>query len=272
MKEVRVKKNKSIEDRIVALEKFVSMLKLGGSLLTILGLSAGGLLWLGYNGLKEQEAKIRNDYFELQKEYCDAKDNITRLRAENADAFAAALVKYDSMAETYSELREKVSTASAESLEALEKAGNLVASVEQACDAAARAERAVVDNKKLLEESRVFAEKVNAIGVTVQESQHALEEFVATKLNNHQEEAAPATKFTVEITGSSVTCDFIDGVSVPYSRKISGSFAKTIVTVPENSICIVKVSGSFCTIKVKKSLQGRVIVEGGGGSCSVKYI
>ena len=268
----RIKKNKSLEDRLAAVEKFVSILKWSGSLLTIFGLSAGGVLWFGYNGLKEQEIKIRKDFSGLQKEYCEAQENINRLRAENADTFASALDKYDRMSESYLELRKNVTKASEESSVALEKAGNLVLSVEQACDAAARAEKTVADNKKLLEESRVIAEKVTAIGVTVQESQLALEEFVAKRLNEQTKKSTQVVTFTVEITGSSVTCSFVDGVSAPYSRKISGAFAETVVTVPESSICIVKVSGPFCTIKIKRLLQGRVIVEGGGSSCTVKYI
>ena len=267
----RIKKNKSLEDRIAAVEKFVFVLKLGGSFLTFLGLSAGGLLWFGYNGLKEQEVKIHNDFSRLRQEYCEAKDNINRLRAENADIFATTLGKYDKMAESYLELRKNVTKASEESSVALEKAGNLVVSVEQARDAAARAEKTVLDNNKILAESRAIAEKVNSTGISVQESQRALEEYIATNICDISRFAQQDTRFTVEITGYNATCSFISGISVPYSRKISGSYSNTVVVVPEDSLCIVKVSGSYCKITIDKSLQGRVIVEGDGRSCEVTY-
>lgn len=265
------KKSKSIEDRLAEVEKVVSAVKLGGAILSILGISLGGALWIGYSGLKNQEIEMRTKLTGLQKEYREAQDHINKLRTENADVFAAAIDKYDKMAESYLELRKNVTKASNESSMALEKAGSLVASVEQACDAAARAEKAVADNNKILDESRVIAEKVNAIGVAAQESQHALEEYIATKFDDKLHSAQQSTQFTVEITGYSATCSFIKGVSVPYSRKISGSFTDTVVVVPENSICIVKVSGSYCEIKIEKSLQGQVIVEGKGHSCEVTY-
>lgn len=262
---------KGLDDRIKALEKFQGLIRTIGIVLAFLGLSGGGVLWYGYACLKDRESMMRKDLAALQKEYQEALVNINKLKSESAALFSSALDKYDKMSESYLQLRKSVTRAAEESSLALENAGNFTSSVEQAKKAAVKAEGATEESKKILQESRVMAQKILATSTVVQESQRAIEEFVATRLKAAQNPKTEPATFEIEITGSSVTCSFVEGVSVPYSRKISGSFADTIVVVPKDSVCVVKVKGNFCDIKISKSLQGRVVVESSGSSCDVTY-
>ena len=243
-----------------------------GTVLAAFGLTGGGLLWMGYSGLKNREVTIRNDLLGLQNEYQEALTNINKLKSENAQLFSSALDKYDRISESYLQLRQNVTKAAEASSLALDKAGNLALSVDQANKAARKAEESTEESKKILQEARAIAQKTLATGTVVQESQRAIEEFVATHLSANEKYKAELVKFEITITGSSVTCSFIDGVSVPYSRKISGNFADTTVVVPKDSVCVVKVSGNFCKMRISKSLQGRVVVENSGSSCEVIYL
>ena len=264
-------KLKDLDGRIRALEKFQRQVLTIGTVLAALGLTGGGLLWMGYSGLKNREVTIRNDFQGLQKEYQEALTNINKLKSENAQLFSSTIDKYDKISESYLQLRQNVTKAAEESSLALDKAGNLALSVEQANKAAMKAEESTEESKKILQESRAIAQKTVATSTVVQESQRAIEEFVATHLSANENSKVELPKFEISITGSSVTCSFVEGVSVPYSRKISGNFADTTVVVPKDSVCVVKVSGNFCKIKISKSLQGRVVVENSGASCGVTY-
>lgn len=262
---------KGLDGRIRVLEKFQRNVLMIGTVLAALGLTGGGLLWMGYRGLKNREVTIRNDLLGLQKEYQEALTNINKLKSENAQLFSSALDKCDKISESYLQLRQNVTKAAEESSLALDKAGNLALSVEQANKAARKAEESTEESKKILQETRAIAQTTLATSTVVQESQRAIEEFVATHLSANENSKAELAKFEIVITGSSVTCSFVEGVSVPYSRKISGNFANTTVVVPKDSVCVVKVSGNFCRIRISKSLQGRVVVENSGSSCEVIY-
>ena len=259
----------SIENRLVAIEKMMFLVKIIGASFAIIGTSAGGILWYGYSKLKEREVLIRGDFEALQLEYQKARDNINALKAENSKIFSSALDKYDKMSESYLELRKNVTKASEVAALAFAKSGDLVQSVEQSKTAAEKSEKAVTDNYRILGETQEKYRQVVAVCAGMQETQRALEKYLAKKFQDTTKKTI--TSFTVDVSGSSSTCTFIAGESIPYSRSVGGSFTDTTIVVPPNSICIVKVRSSFSTIRIKKELQGRVIVENTGSSCDVKY-
>lgn len=262
-----------IESRIVAIEKGIKYFKLIGTCLAALGLSLGGVLWHGYGKLKESEASLSKDFANLQHEYFTAQEKINDLKAESARVFSSSLDRYDKMSESYLELRKNVTKASEEASLALTKAGDLSRAVVDSIRAAERSEKAMNENAKILEDVKNESKKASSSCVAIQDAQRALEEYLGKVIKDRSTEKSSAPSiFTVEISGSSSTCTFIDGVSVPYSRKISGSFSNSIVIVPENSVCIVKVRSAFCEVKIKQKLQGRVIVDSSGSSCDVRYI
>ena len=53
---------KNTDMQVAALEKDMFVLKVGGIVLAVIGISAGGILWKGYDTLKEKEQSVFNDY------------------------------------------------------------------------------------------------------------------------------------------------------------------------------------------------------------------
>lgn len=271
--------NDGLDERVAKLERAYRIIQLVGVVLGIFGISSGAILWYGYSSLKDKESEIKNDYNKLCLDSQKAADRITgiwekigeaekdfcALKKDNAKILSDALDKYSALSDAYLELKEKVTKANEAASTALSRAGELIAAVETATSAAAKSENASQSNAAILKQSQGVAQEIKASFSAMQDSQRTLEAYLSSKILDKERE------FTVEITGSSSNCSFISGASIPYSRKIGGSFSKSVVVVPKGSICKVKVTASFCDLTIQKELQGRVIVEGNGSSCEVRY-
>lgn len=271
--------NDGLDERVAKLERAYRIIQLVGVVLGIFGISGGAILWYGYSSLKDKESEIKNDYNKLCLDSQKAADRITgiwekigeaekdfcALKKDNAKILSDALDKYSALSDAYLELKEKVTKANEAASTALSRAGELIAAVETATSAAAKSENASQSNAAILKQAQGVAQEIKASFSAMQDSQRALEAYLSSKILDKERE------FTVEITGSSSNCSFISGESIPYSRKIGGSFSKSVVVVPKGSICKVKVTASFCDLTIQKELQGRVIVEGNGSSCEVRY-
>ncbi len=254
------------EKRLKALEKTMSILKVGGIVLTVIGISAGGLLWKGYDALKKREQAVFDDYSKLQDMYQDALKEINSLKAENAKVFSNSLDKFDKMSESYLELRQKVTLASEEASTAMHKAGDLSQAVELACKAARAADAAAKDNARILGEVKNKALQVEAVSAAARESQRALEVFLSDKITKRSNKP-----FEIVFSGFNSTCTFMEGASLPYSRKIHGDHLSSVVIVPPDEACVVKLSGDHCRVRIQAKLQGRVIVDGGGFNSHIEY-
>lgn len=257
---------KSLEKRITTIEKSMLVLKVGGIVLAVIGISAGGVLWKGYGTLKEKEQSVFNDYVKLQDTYQEALQQINSLKAENAKVFSSSLDKFDKMSESCLELRQKVTTASEEASKAMQKAGNLVKAVELACESAKKADEAAKDNARILDEVKNKSAQIEALSTSVRESQRALEVYLADKISHRSNKP-----FEIVFSGFCSTCTFFEGASVPYSRKIQGDNLSSVVAVPPGESCVVKFDGDNCCIRIQSKLQGRVIVDGGGFNSRVEY-
>ena len=272
--------NGGLDIRVSKLESVYRRIQFVCVALGVLGISGGTILWYGYSSLKDKEREIRNDYNKLWLDSQKAADRITdiwekisdaekdfcALKKDNAKVLSDALDKYSALSDAYIELKGKVTKANDVASTALSRAGELIISVEKAASAAAKSENASQTNVVILKQTQKVATEVKASFAAMQDSQRALEAYLSGKIADKERE------FTVEISGSSTHCSFVSGESIPYSRKIGGSFSRSVVVVPKNSICRVKVSASFCDISIQRELQGRVIVEGSGSSCSVRYM
>ena len=254
------------EKRLTSLEKAMFVLKVGGIVLAVIGISAGGLLWKGYDVLKEKEQTVFSDYSRLQDMYQEALKEINALKAENAKVFSSSLDKFDKMSESYLELRQKVTLASEEASKAMHKAGDLSKAVELACKSAETADAAAKDNARILEEVKTKALRVEALSKAACESQRALEVFLSDKFSKRNNKP-----FEIVFSGFNSTCTFMEGASVPFSRNIHGDHLSSVVIVPPDETCVVKLRGDHCRVRIQAKLQGRVIVDGGGFNSHVEY-
>lgn len=264
-------REQGLDKRVTSIEKDMFILKVGGVVLAVLGISAGGILWKGYDALKEKEQAVFNDYDRIQDTYQEALRQINSLKAENAKVFSSSLDKFDKISESYLELRQKVTEASEEASKAMKKAGDLSKAVELAAKSAQVADAAAKANAQILEDVKNKALQVEALSTSACESQRALEAFLSLKLAALNSKQTSNKPFEIVFSGFNSTCTFVEGASIPYSRKISGDHISSVVTVPPNEVCVVKLNGDHCHVRIQARLQGRVIVEGGGFNSRVEY-
>ena len=256
----------NLEDRVEKLELHISFLKWGAFVLALFGASAGGLLWSGYQSLKDEAEEVRSQYESVKQDCALARQNVLDVKTESAKVMATSLEEYEKLAVANLELRKTALKANADALEAIERAGQSSVAVATATASSSKAERAVEENAKILNEIKKMGQEASAIGSGVREAQRALEAYLARRIPSQG-----IQKFTVDISGFQATCSFVDGESIPYQRSIAASHSNSVVVVPPNTVCIVKVTGSHCRICIQSAIKDRVIVEGSGFSLKTSY-
>ena len=255
-----------LEDRVEKLELHISFVKWGAFVLALFGVSAGGLLWRGYQSLKDEAEKVKSQYESVKQDCALARQAVVDVKTESAKVMATSLEEYEKLAAANLELRKTAFKANADALEAIERAGQLSVAVATATASSSKAEKAVEENAKILNEIKKMGQEASAIGSGVREAQRALEAYLAKRIPSQNIE-----KFTVDISGFQATCSFVDGQSIPYQRSIAADYSSSVVVVPVNTVCIVKVTGDYCRICIQSQIKNRVIVEGNGFSLKTSY-
>lgn len=255
-----------LEDRVKKLELHISFVKRGAFVLALFGASAGGLLWHGYQSLKDEAEKVKSQYESVKQDCALARQAVVDVKAESAKVMASSLEEYEKLAAANLELRKTALKANTDALEAIERAGQLSVAVATATASSSKAEKAVEENAKILNEIKKMGQEASAIGSGVREAQRALEAYLAKRIpvNN-------VKSFIVEVTGFHATCSFVAGESIPYQRRIAADYSSSVVVVPLNTICIVKVTGDYCRMCIQSQIKNRVIVEGNGFSLKTSY-
>ena len=255
-----------LEDRVKKLELHISFVKRGAFVLALFGASAGGLLWHGYQSLKDEAEKVKSQYESVKQDCALARQAVVDVKTESAKVMASSLEEYEKLAAANLELRKTALKANTDALEAIERAGQLSVAVATATASSSKAEKAVEENAKILNEIKKMGQEASAIGSGVREAQRALEAYLAKRIpvNN-------VKSFIVEVTGFHATCSFVAGESIPYQRRIAADYSSSVVVVPLNTICIVKVTGDYCRMCIQSQIKNRVIVEGNGFSLKTSY-
>jgi len=255
-----------LEDRVKKLELHISLVKRGAFVLALFGASAGGLLWHGYQSLKDEAEKVKSQYESVKQDCALARQAVVDVKTESAKVMASSLEEYEKLAAANLELRKTALKANTDALEAIERAGQLSVAVATATASSSKAEKAVEENAKILNEIKKMGQEASAIGSGVREAQRALEAYLAKRIpvNN-------VKSFIVEVTGFHATCSFVAGESIPYQRRIAADYSSSVVVVPLNTICIVKVTGDYCRMSIQSQIKNRVIVEGNGFSLKTSY-
>lgn len=259
-------KKKSLEERIASLERLRWIVGVGIASFAVLGITAGSLLKVGYDGLKDREVEIRKEFERLFVESRTVAEQHNRLKEENIRIVQDAVDRCAKAADAVMELRRKITSVSDVAEQARNKSGELLEAVRRASEAAEVSKKAEAENKKLLQSVQASQAKVELACRNLEATQKAFEAYVSKRMANPQNE-----KFTITISGFSSSYTFREGDSVPFSRTFSGSHGSGIVIVPRGSICIVKICSSHCTVNIEKKLEGRVIVESSGFDSSVRY-
>ena len=255
-----------LEDRVKKLELHLSFVKWGAFVLALFGVSAGGLLWRGYQSLKDEAEKVKSEYDSVKQDCALARQAVVDVKTESAKVMATSLEEYEKLSAANLELRKTAFKANADALEAIERAGQLSVAVATATASSSKAEKAVEENARILNEIKKMGQEASAIGSGVREAQRALEAYLAKRIPNQN-----IQKFTVDISGFQATCSFVDGESIPYQRSIAADYSSSVVVVPVNTVCIVKVTGDYCRICIQSRIKNRVIVEGNGFSLKTSY-
>ena len=255
-----------LEDRVKKLELHFSFVKWGAFVLALFGVSAGGLLWRGYQSLKDEAEKVKSQYDSVKQDCALARQAVVDVKTESAKVMATSLEEYEKLSAANLELRKTAFKANADALEAIERAGQLSVAVATATASSSKAEKAVEENARILNEIKKMGQEASAIGSGVREAQRALEAYLAKRIPNQN-----IQKFTVDISGFQATCSFVDGESIPYQRSIAADYSSSVVVVPVNTVCIVKVTGDYCRICIQSRIKNRVIVEGNGFSLKTSY-
>lgn len=219
----KFRKGINLEARIKSLELTRRWLVLCGGLLSLFGLSLGGMLYNGYCLLKEREAELRSDFSRVTMEYISATNDLAAVRAESQSTAMTVAKKCEELTGLCSEIVRKAETAN-----------ELVEEIGSDCRLA-------------------------------QDMIRNLDEYVAKSLKT------PPQRFTVDVSGIMAKCTLVDGVGVPYSRTVAGKRANALVVVPSGCVCVVRLSGKMCRIRIQSKIRDRVIVENGGKMGKVEY-
>lgn len=264
--QIQTSESDNLEDRVKKLELHILFVKWGAFVLALFGVTAGGLLWSGYQSLKDEAEKVKSQYESIQQDCALARQNVIDVKTESAKVMATSLEEYEKLAAANLELRKTALKANADALEAIELAGQLSVAVATATASSSKAEKAVEENARILNEIRKMGQEAPAIGSGVREAQRALEAYLAKRMPSQN-----VQRFIVEVTGFQAKCSFVTGESIPYQRRIAADYSNSVVVVPLNSICIVKVTGDYCRICIQSQIKDRVIVEGNGFSLKTSY-
>lgn len=264
--QIQAPESSNLEDRVKKLELHISFVKWGAFVLALFGASAGGLLWCGYQSLKDEAEKVKSQYESVKQDCALARQTVVDVKTESAKVMASSLEEYEKLAAANLELRKTAFKANADALEAIERAGQLSVAVATATASSSKAEKAVEENAKILNEIKKMGQEASAIGSGVREAQRALEAYLAKRMPPQNVQS-----FIVEVTGFQATCSFVAGESIPYQRRIAADYSSSVVVVPLNTVCIVKVTGDYCRICIQSQIKNRVIVEGNGFSLKTSY-
>ena len=264
--QIQTSESDNLEDRVKKLELHRLFVKWCAFVWALFRVTAGGLLWSGYQSLKDEAEKVKSQYESIQQDCALARQNVIDVKTESAKVMATSLEEYEKLAAANLELRKTALKANADALEAIELAGQLSVAVATATASSSKAEKAVEENARILNEIRKMGQEASAIGSGVREAQRALEAYLAKRMPSQN-----VQRFIVEVTGFQAKCSFVTGESIPYQRRIAADYSNSVVVVPLNSICIVKVTGDYCRICIQSQIKDRVIVEGNGFSLKTSY-
>lgn len=219
----KFRKGTNLESRIKSLEFTRRWLVLCGGLLSLFGLSLGGMLYNGYCLLKEREAELRSDFSGVKTEYIAATNDLAAMKAESQAAAMTVAVKCEELTALCSEIVRKAKAASDQ------------------------------------------VEEIGSDCRLAQDMIRNLDEYIAKSLKT------PPQMFTVDVSGPMAKCTLVDGIGVPYPRKVAGKMANALVVVPSGCVCSVRISGKMCRIRIQSKIRNRVIVENDGKMGKVEY-
>ena len=103
-----------LEDRVKKLELHISFVKRGAFVLALFGASAGGLLWHGYQSLKDEAEKVKSQYESVKQDCALARQAVVDVKTESAKVMASSLEEYEKLAAANLELRKTALKANAD--------------------------------------------------------------------------------------------------------------------------------------------------------------
>lgn len=259
-------KKKSLEERIASLERLRWVVCAIAAAFAGVGITGWSILRVGYDGIKEREAMVRQELDHLLEDSRSLSEEHGRLKGENARIFQDAVDRCSKAIDEVAELQRRIAAVKNVAESAKDSSEELTKAVRRASEAAEVSKKAEAENKKLLQSVQASQAKVELACRNLEATQKAFEAYVSRRIESPQNE-----RFTITISGFSSSYTFREGESVPFSRTFSGSHGNGTVIVPKGSICIVRICNSHCTVNIERKLEGRVIVESSGFDSSVRY-